>query len=307
MRSLAVPTGMAKPTPSLPPEAEAMARVDADDLGAGVGQRAAGVARVDRGVGLDEAGQLADRRVDLTVEAAHDAGGDGLLEAERAADGDDRLAHLDAARARPAAAREVRRRLRRPRWPGPARAPADDPARQLLLVGRLHGHLVGALHHVVGGEDEALTVVDDAGAEAPSDLDLDDGRADLLDDVLHGTGGGAATVRARRGRGAGARRLFGSLLSRRVRTAAATMAITATTAAAMSHGRRRLRGGLTAGTSAVWTVVSSPPSPASAAGPSISSAALGRGSGSATGGLAGRWRQLRRGGFFFSFIPYVRR
>jgi hypothetical protein len=30
----------------------------------------AGVARVDRGVGLDEAGQLADRRVDLTVEAA---------------------------------------------------------------------------------------------------------------------------------------------------------------------------------------------------------------------------------------------
>ena len=32
---------------------------------------------------------------------------------------------------------------------------ADDPAGELLLVGGPHRHLVGAGHHVVGGEDQA--------------------------------------------------------------------------------------------------------------------------------------------------------
>ncbi len=47
------------------------------------------------------------------------------------------------------------------------RRTADDPALQLLLVRGPHGHLVGALDHVVRGEDEALAVVDDAGARGP--------------------------------------------------------------------------------------------------------------------------------------------
>jgi hypothetical protein len=55
---------------------------DADDLAAAVDQRAAGVARGDRGVGLDEVDQRADallsRAGDPTVEAGDDAGGDGV-------------------------------------------------------------------------------------------------------------------------------------------------------------------------------------------------------------------------------------
>ena len=66
--------------------------------------------------------------------------------------------------------------------------------------------LVGALDHVVGGEDEALAVVDDARAEALTDLDLHDGRAERLGHLLD------ARLRARvlrRGDGRGGRRRAG--------------------------------------------------------------------------------------------------
>ena len=71
--------GIAKPMPTLPLEPTAGAgldlRVDADDLAGGVEQRAAGVAGVERGVGLDH---VADReavgRLDLALERADDAG-----------------------------------------------------------------------------------------------------------------------------------------------------------------------------------------------------------------------------------------
>ena len=79
--------------------------VDADDGAARVEQRAAAVAGVDGGVGLD---QVLERRGaagllvldgDGAAEAGHDAPGDGLgVGAERAADGDGGLADLDRAR-----------------------------------------------------------------------------------------------------------------------------------------------------------------------------------------------------------------
>ena len=51
---------------------------------------------VDRRVGLDRVvDREAVRRRDLAVERAHDPGGDRLLEPERAADRDDRLADLE--------------------------------------------------------------------------------------------------------------------------------------------------------------------------------------------------------------------
>ena len=62
-------TGIAKPMPMLPRLAaatdapsEAIARVDADELAAGVDQRAAAVAGVDRGGGLDRVGHDRVRR-----------------------------------------------------------------------------------------------------------------------------------------------------------------------------------------------------------------------------------------------------
>ena len=71
-------------------------RVDADHLALEVEQRAAGVAVVDRRVGLD---RVVDREVvrrgHLAVERADDAARDRVLEAERAADRDDAVADLD--------------------------------------------------------------------------------------------------------------------------------------------------------------------------------------------------------------------
>ena len=82
-------------------------RVDADHLAAHVDQRAAGVAGVDRDVGLDQRQQVAG----VARLGADDAGGDGALEAERRADRDHPLADLELARRRrsaPSAGRSPR-------------------------------------------------------------------------------------------------------------------------------------------------------------------------------------------------------
>ena len=71
-------------------------RVDADHPPVRVDQRTARVAWVDRRVGLDH---VVDRevvgRLDLALQRGHDAGGDRAVEAERIADRDDRVTHLD--------------------------------------------------------------------------------------------------------------------------------------------------------------------------------------------------------------------
>ena len=86
-------------------------RVDADHLAGRVEERAAGVAVVDRGVGLD---RVVDRelvqRLHLAVECADDAARHGLLEAERAADRNDRITDLHARRVPEADRMEDRRR-----------------------------------------------------------------------------------------------------------------------------------------------------------------------------------------------------
>src|SRR5215212_7480869 len=72
-------------------DGEADADVDADDAALAVGEQAAGVARVDGGVGLDDlAAVLQD-----PVGGADDPGGHGLVEAEGAADGHGELPDLD--------------------------------------------------------------------------------------------------------------------------------------------------------------------------------------------------------------------
>ena len=60
-----------------------------------------------------------------------------------------------------------------------------------LAVGGAHGDLVGAVHHVRGGEDEARRVVDEAGAEALAGLDLHDRGREGLGDRLDRLVGGA--------------------------------------------------------------------------------------------------------------------
>ena len=72
-------------------------RVHADDLTARVQERTAGVAVVDRRVGLDDVvdGE-AIRGRDEALQGAHDARGRGAVEAEGIADRDDRVADFDA-------------------------------------------------------------------------------------------------------------------------------------------------------------------------------------------------------------------
>ncbi len=71
-------------------------RVDADHGAGAVDQRAARVAVVDRGIGLQ---RVVDREVvrrrDLAVDGGDDARGQRAIEPERVADGDDRVADLD--------------------------------------------------------------------------------------------------------------------------------------------------------------------------------------------------------------------
>ena len=67
--------------------------VDADDLAGRRHQRAAGIAGVERGVGLDDVvDQPAGRGAHRAAERRDDAGGDGPFEAERIADGNGDLA-----------------------------------------------------------------------------------------------------------------------------------------------------------------------------------------------------------------------
>ena len=73
--------------------------VDADDLAGGVDERPAGVAGADRGVGLDQAGQLALAGVDRAAERRHDALGHrrAAVEGEGVADRHDLVADGDVA------------------------------------------------------------------------------------------------------------------------------------------------------------------------------------------------------------------
>ena len=71
-RACAMFGGIAKPMPIEPPEGEIDRRVDADHLAVHVEQRAAGIAAVDRGVGLDEV--VVGPGIDVAVARRDDAG-----------------------------------------------------------------------------------------------------------------------------------------------------------------------------------------------------------------------------------------
>ena len=99
-------------------------RVDPDHLPAGIQERAAGIARVDRGVGLDELVAPLQVRLRAAPGRAHHAEGDGALEPEGVPDRDGELPHLEGRRNRRASRRAAsssagsgarRRRCGRPR------------------------------------------------------------------------------------------------------------------------------------------------------------------------------------------------
>ena len=85
--------GMAKPMPCEPPEREKIAVLMPTSLPVEIDQRAAGIARIDGGVGLDEELVVAD--ADLRArQRRDDAVRHRLPDAERIADGEHHVAHL---------------------------------------------------------------------------------------------------------------------------------------------------------------------------------------------------------------------
>ena len=177
--------------------------VDADHLAIDVEQRAAGVARVDAGVGLDQVVvSLRAAHLHIAVEGRHDAAGHRVLVAVGIAKGEHRLPDHQVGRR---ADRDHGERLvvldLDHREIG-ARVVGDERGRGRLPGGERDFDAANALDHVVVGDDVATGVDDDPGAHPVDSLqftgaliirigheflpvDIDDavaGRFDRLDD-----------------------------------------------------------------------------------------------------------------------------
>ncbi len=139
--------------------------VDADQPAVEVDQRAAGIAGIDGGVGLDEELIIAD--ADLGArQRRDDAVRHGLADAERIADRQHHVADLQVV-----GIGEVEHReffvdaLQAQDGEIAVLVLEHDLGVELALVGQRDLHFAGALDHVVIGDDEARRIDDDAGAE----------------------------------------------------------------------------------------------------------------------------------------------
>jgi len=150
--------------------------VDADEPALHVHQRAAGIARVDGRIGLDEVLVFFDAEV-APARGADNAGGDGLAHAEGIADGQHKVAHLDFIAVGHWHKRQVLR-LHFDDGDIRLRVPPDYFGRQLPAVLQRDFHLVGAVHHVVIGENIAIFGDNHTGAqpELARDTELPAGR-----------------------------------------------------------------------------------------------------------------------------------
>ena len=184
--------------------------VDADDLGAGVEEGAAGVAGVEGGVGLEDVvDEAAGAGGEGAAEGADDAGGDGVFEAEGIADGDGDLADVDFAGIAEGEVGEIREIDAEDGEVGVG-VVADDFGAGFAEVGGLDADFVGAVDDVAVGHDEAVGGDEEAGAAAAgaifgAGLDVEDGGAGLPDGGDDGVGVGVEelVVGGRVGRTAG--------------------------------------------------------------------------------------------------------
>ena len=213
--SRTVSDGTAKPMPTFPPPAPEVAICEFTPITRPLASSSgpAGVAGVDRRVGLDH---LVDAeavgRLDLALQAGDDPGRRGLVEAEREADGDRRVADLDGVglgeRERGDAVRrtrvdiehrEVRRRVR-----------ADDTGRdRARVIVEAHPDLARVADDVGVGDDRPVAIDQEAGAGPAARLHGDHGlarpRVDGVD-LRRGELAGWTRAGARRSRRAPRRR-----------------------------------------------------------------------------------------------------
>jgi len=137
-------------------------RVDADHFTVHVEQRPAGVAGIDRHIGLDERHEIVLRqRAPL---GADDARRHAAVEAERRADGDHPFAHLEFIRVADGDFRQAGRFDFQQGHIG-ALVRADDLGAELALVGQAHGNLFGAVHHMRIGHDVTIRTDDKTRAQ----------------------------------------------------------------------------------------------------------------------------------------------
>src|SRR6185503_21103516 len=141
--------------------------VEPHEFSARIDERAARVAEIDRGVGLDEVLEGADAEL-AAPGRADDALGHRLPEAERVADGEHRLADAQFVGAtdrhdRQRAEADLEDREVR------VRIDADESRRAGLAVLQLHLDLLRLCYHMEVGDDVTLHVPDNPGSEAALD------------------------------------------------------------------------------------------------------------------------------------------
>jgi hypothetical protein len=190
--SAAMSIPIAKQIPCAPP---ADRRVDADDLTRAVDERAAGVAGIQRRVGLNHAfHEPARARAQTAAERADDAGGHGRLVAEWIADRDHELP--DAQRRGAAERRVGEAAAGEPQHSDVSlRIVADQRGRHFAAVGQRGAQLGRAVGDVTVRQQIAVRCVEHAGADAArpaarANRDTHDSRAHaverLCDDIRIG-------------------------------------------------------------------------------------------------------------------------
>ncbi len=203
-------------------EADALRRqnhraVHADDFAARIDQRPAGIARVQRRVGLDDVvHQPAGIRAQRPAQRAHHARRHGVLKAVRIADGDGELADAQAlrfAQFRRGQVRRVNAQHRQVR----VRVFAHQMRVRPAAVVQRHFNLARAVHHVAVRQHQSVRADDETRAAARArvsprprhalvDFDVHHRMADLVRGLHHRAGIGVqqvAILRRRGGRGGG--------------------------------------------------------------------------------------------------------
>ena len=143
-------------------------RVHADDFAARIDQRPAGIARVQRRVGLDDVvHQPARTGPERPAQRADHARRHGVLEAVRIADGDGQLAHPQLVGIAEPHRFEVRRINPDDRQVR-VRVCADEMRVRVPAIGQRDFNLVRAVDHVAVGQDEPVRRDDESRAAAAS-------------------------------------------------------------------------------------------------------------------------------------------